>query len=129
MQTELENPTARTLTERIADAPPQELVALLLEGARGFTAKAMVAIQQRDLPAKARLVGRVSAIIEQLLVMLNFEEGGEVVSNLSRIYEWCRGPSPAHLHPDGVHAGKLAAGMMPAASAGPSPAAGGWTSW
>ena len=88
MQTELENPTARTLTERIADAPPQELVALLLEGARGFTAKAMVAIQQRDLPAKARLVGRVSAIIEQLLVMLNFEEGGEVVSNLSRIYEW-----------------------------------------
>ena len=88
MQTQLDSPTGPTLIEKITDAPPQELVAMLLEGARGFMTKAVVAIQQRDLPAKASLVNRVCAIIEQLVVMLNFEEGGEVVANLSRIYEW-----------------------------------------
>jgi flagellar protein FliS len=61
---------------------------MLLGGACGFLKQAAAAIQNRDLPAKVHLVNRVSAIIEQLAVMLNFEEGGEVVDNLCRIYDW-----------------------------------------
>ena len=61
---------------------------MLLEGARGFTDQVVVAIQRRDAQEKGRLVNKVSAIIEHLATMLNYEEGGPIVDNLSRIYEW-----------------------------------------
>lgn len=88
MREELDSIATQDLSERITAAAPQELVAMLLDGASGFTDQAVAAIQQRDQPAKFRLVNRVSAIIEQLVTMLNYEEGGAVVDNLSRIYEW-----------------------------------------
>lgn len=61
---------------------------MLLEGARGFTLQAATAMKEHDQPGKTHLVNRVAAIIEQLVVMLNFEEGGPVVENLAAIYEW-----------------------------------------
>jgi flagellar protein FliS len=61
---------------------------MLLEGAQRFLNQAIVALRNRDIQTKARLVNRVSAIIEELAVRLNHEEGGEVVDNLTRIYEW-----------------------------------------
>ena len=88
MQGQPDSTSNQSLSDRITAAPPQEVVAMLLGGAQGFIDQTVVAIQQRDLPAKTRLVNRVSAIIEQLVIMLNFEGGGEVVDNLSRIYEW-----------------------------------------
>jgi flagellar protein FliS len=50
--------------------------------------QAVAAIQRRDVPSKAKSVNRVSAIIEELMVRLNHEEGGELVLNLTRIYDW-----------------------------------------
>ena len=79
------------LQDRIQTAGPSELVAMLLEGASGFTDQVVLAIQQRDGQTKLRMVNKVSAILEHLVTMLNFEEGGPVVDNLSRIYEyWLR---------------------------------------
>ena len=88
MATTLRSSSDQSLSDRITAAPAQELVAMLLEGARGFTTQAVSAIQRQDQEGKAHLVNRVGAIIEQLVVMLNFEEGGEVVGNLARVYEW-----------------------------------------
>jgi len=84
----LEGIGTQELSQRISTAGPGELVAMLLEGASGFTDRVVVAIQQRDAPAKVRMVNKVSAIIEHLATMLNYEDGGAVVDNLSRIYEW-----------------------------------------
>jgi flagellar protein FliS len=81
-------PAQQYLTQRINGATPEQLVAMLLEGAQRFLAQAIVALRSRDIAGKAKLVNRVSAIIEELAVRLNHEEGGEVVENLTRIYEW-----------------------------------------
>jgi flagellar protein FliS len=88
MQTAYGSPTDHYLSQKINAANPEQLVAMLLEGARRFTDQAVAAIQRRDVSSKARLVNRVSAIIEELMVRLNHEEGGELVENLTRIYEW-----------------------------------------
>jgi flagellar protein FliS len=76
------------LTQAITAANAEQMVALLLGGAHRFADQAVAAIQRRDIAAKARLVNRISAIVEELMVRLNHEDGGELVQNLSRIYEW-----------------------------------------
>jgi flagellar protein FliS len=81
-------PAQQYLTQRINGATPEQLIAMLLEGAQRFLGQAVVALRSRDIAGKAKLVNRVSAIIEELAVRLNHEEGGEVVENLTRIYEW-----------------------------------------
>lgn len=82
------NAADQYLIQRINGASPEQLTAMLLEGAQRFLMQAMVAMSKRDIPAKARLVNRVSAIIEELLVQLNHEQGGELVGNLVRLYDW-----------------------------------------
>lgn len=82
------NATSQYLTQRINGATPEQLIVILLEGGQRFLGQAIAAMVQRDIPAKARLVNRVSAIIEELMVRLNHEEGGELVANLTRLYEW-----------------------------------------
>jgi flagellar secretion chaperone FliS len=76
------------LAQRINGASTEQLVVMLLEGGLRFLRQAIAAMASRDVPAKARLVNRVSAIIEELMVRLNHEDGGELVVNLSRLYEW-----------------------------------------
>lgn len=76
------------LLQRINSASPEQLVALLLEGAQRFMTQAIQAIGRRDVPGRARAINRASAIVEELMVRLNHEEGSETVQNLVRIYEW-----------------------------------------
>jgi len=82
------NAADKYLVQRISGATPEQLVVMLMEGAQRFLGQAISAMVKRDIPNKARLVNRVSAIIEELMVQLNHEEGGELVVNLSRLYEW-----------------------------------------
>lgn len=82
------NATEQYLVQRINGASAEQLVIMLLEGGQRFLGQAITAMKNRDIPGKARLVNRVSAIIEELMVRLNHEEGGELVENLSRLYEW-----------------------------------------
>lgn len=76
------------LAQQINGASPERLMFMLLEGAQRFLVQAENAIRQRDIASRARLVNRVSSIIEELAIRLNHEEGGEVVGNLTRVYDW-----------------------------------------
>jgi flagellar protein FliS len=76
------------LAQQINGASPEHLMFLLLEGAQKFLSQAVAAIQRRDIATRARMVNRVSSIVEELAVRLNYEEGGELVGNLSRVYDW-----------------------------------------
>jgi flagellar protein FliS len=76
------------LAQRINSATPEELAAMLLEGAQRFLTQAAAAIRQGDIPARGRLVNRASLIMDELLSMLNAEDGGEVVDKLHGIYIW-----------------------------------------
>jgi flagellar secretion chaperone FliS len=76
------------LTQRVIGASPEQLVALLLEGAQRFMAQAVQAIARKDYAAKGQAINRVSAIIEELATRLDMENGGELAQNLLRLYDW-----------------------------------------
>jgi flagellar protein FliS len=80
--------TDQYLVQRIQGASPEQLVALLLEGGQRFATQALQAMKVKDLPNQARCVNRVADIIVELRERLNHEEGGELVENLIRIYDW-----------------------------------------
>lgn len=76
------------LIQQINGASPERLMFLLLEGAQRFLVQAVAAVRRRDIPTRARMVNRVSSIVEELAIRLNHEEGGELVMNLTRVYDW-----------------------------------------
>jgi flagellar protein FliS len=76
------------LAQRINSASPEEMAALLLGGAERFLLQAVAAIQRNDIREKARLLTRVSEIMQKLLGMLNPEGEKELVDRLHGIYIW-----------------------------------------
>ncbi len=89
MQTDVEGKAANQyLAQRIQGASPEQIVAMLLEGGQRFLNLALKAMKDRDLPNQARYVNRVADILVGLSERLNHEEGGELVENLVRIYDW-----------------------------------------
>lgn len=76
------------LVQRVMGASPEQLVALLLEGAQRFLGQAVLAMGRKDYAAKGFALNRTTAIVEELMVRLDMEHGGEVAVNLFRLYEW-----------------------------------------
>jgi flagellar secretion chaperone FliS len=76
------------LVQRIQGASPEQLAAMLLEGGQRFINLALQAMEHHDLINQAQYVNRTSDIIFGLKERLNFDDGGEVVENLVRIYDW-----------------------------------------
>jgi len=76
------------LIQRVLGASPEQLAALLLEGAQRFLTQASQAIARKDYAAKGRAVNRVTSIIEELVMNLDLENGGELAQNLLRLYDW-----------------------------------------
>lgn len=76
------------LAQKVASATPEELVAMLLEAGQRFIAHGLAAMEKRDHATKGRHLHRVLQIIEELHVRLDLDAGGELVMNLSRIYDW-----------------------------------------
>lgn len=86
------NPYAKAadqyLAQKVASATPEELVAMLLEAGQRFIGHGLAAMEKRDHATKGRHLQRVLQIIEELHVRLDLDGGGELVTNLSRIYNW-----------------------------------------
>lgn len=88
MPTPYSNASDQYLLQKITGASREQLAALLLEGAQRFVGQAIAAMGRRDIPAKARMVNKASAIVEELAVWLDHEQGGELAGNLARLYDW-----------------------------------------
>ena len=65
------------LAQQINGATPERLMFMLLEGAQRFLIQAVAAIRRRDIATRARMVNRVSSIVEDMRIRLNHEYGGE----------------------------------------------------
>ncbi len=76
------------LAQRVAEASPELMVAMLLEAAQRFLDQAIAAMHRNDHAMKGQAVNRVYAIIEELTARLNLEQGGDLASDLDLIYEW-----------------------------------------
>ena len=61
---------------------------MLLEGAQRFLAKAEEAIRNHDAMLRDFFLKRVLAILLELTKRVNCEQGGELVNNLIKVYDW-----------------------------------------
>jgi flagellar protein FliS len=74
----------------ILTATPGRLLVMLYDGAGRFLKRASVAMEAKDVQRSNEALQRAEAIIDELLVTLNFEEGGEIATSLRDVYLFCR---------------------------------------
>ena len=89
---------AVNLDTQTSRASPVELVLLLTDGLLDELARARAHIVARRYEQKAASIDKCIEIINGLSSSLDFEGGGETVTNLARIYDFCA----AHLHGAGI---------------------------
>ena len=76
------------LVQRVMTASPEQQAALLMEAGQRFLGKAIKAMEQKDHFEVGRCLSRVTEIINESILRLNHEDGGELVQNLMKIYDW-----------------------------------------
>jgi flagellar protein FliS len=86
------------LDAQTARASPVELVLLLTDGLLDELARARAHIVGKRYELKAASIDKCVEIINGLASSLDFEQGGEVVENLARLYDFCA----ARLHGAGI---------------------------
>ncbi len=64
------------------------LVLLGLEGILEYIRRARLAIQAKDLSAKADSMDKAYQLTAHLLASVNFEQGGEIAKNLDSLYRF-----------------------------------------
>ena len=76
------------LVQRVMGASPEQQAALLMEAGQRYLGKAIKAMEQKNHLELGRCLGRVAEIITESAFRLNQEDGGELVQNLVKIYDW-----------------------------------------
>jgi flagellar protein FliS len=80
---------ARTASYRemeVLSAPPGRLVVMLFEHLAVQLQRAKIAIERDDIALRTQAMGKARAIVSELLSTLDFEKGGAIAVELSRIY-------------------------------------------
>ena len=76
------------MTSEIEGADPHRLIQMLMEGALTRMSQAKNMIDQKNHEGKAKLLGRVMDIIATLQASLDHDNGGDISSNLDRLYDY-----------------------------------------
>jgi len=86
------NPYAQSaetyLAQRVLGANPEQQAALLMEAGQKYMGRAIKAIEQKDHAETGRCLTRVTDVITESALRLNYEDGGELVDNLAKVYTW-----------------------------------------
>ncbi|MBK1616120.1 flagellar export chaperone FliS [Rubrivivax gelatinosus] len=77
------------LGARTAQASPVQLVLILTDGLIEELARARAHIVGRRYEAKARSLDKCVNILNGLSSALDFDQGGDIVQNLERLYDFC----------------------------------------
>jgi flagellar protein FliS len=72
----------------VAEASPHRLIQMLMEGGLSKLAQARGAMERGQLGLKGELIGHAISIIGGLREGLDLAQGGDVASNLDRLYEY-----------------------------------------
>jgi flagellar protein FliS len=75
-------------TSEVAGADPHRLIQMLMEGALTRMSQAKGMIETKNHEGKAKLLGRVMDIISTLQSCLDHGQGGDISTNLDRLYEY-----------------------------------------
>ena len=84
------NPSAAYRQQSVLTASPGQLVVMLYDGALRFLGQASAAMRADDHLACDRKLRRAEAIIDELLVVLDKDRGGEIAGRLEGIYVFCK---------------------------------------
>lgn len=86
----------------VLSASPHQLVVLLFDGALSAMKKAIILIEQGDIPGKGQAISKAINIISNgLQSSLNHEVGGDLAANLDSLYDYMtRRLLQANLHND-----------------------------
>jgi len=80
---------AVNLDAQTARATPVQLVLVLMDGLLEELARARAHIAARRFELKANSLDKCIEILNGLSSSLDFENGGEVVANLGKLYDYC----------------------------------------
>ncbi|CAM4168109.1 MULTISPECIES: flagellar export chaperone FliS [Lelliottia] len=86
----------------VLSASPHQLVVLLFDGALSAMKKAMILIEQGDIPGKGQALSKAINIISNGLQSgINHDVGGDLATNLDSLYDYMtRRLLQANLHND-----------------------------
>jgi flagellar secretion chaperone FliS len=73
---------------QIATADRGQLLVLIYDGGLRFLARAEKSLEDGDLTQFGHFLGRAQAIIAELLHTLDHKNGGEIATNLERLYRF-----------------------------------------
>lgn len=76
------------LRAAVETASPKELIAMLVDGALTAMAKAMGAIERKDISTRTQQLNKANDIILGLKDFLDHEKGGEIATNLDALYDY-----------------------------------------
>ena len=91
---------------------PEHMVVLLLEGGQRFLAKAEEAGRRRDVTTRDFFLKKIDVVLKELHKRLNHAEGGDLVNNLIRLYDWWGREIPAAAAAGDIARLKLASEQM-----------------
>lgn len=78
-----------SLETAVQTADPHQLILMLYDGALLALAEATVAIEQKDVPKRAKSISHAIAIIHDgLHASLDMESGGELATRLAALYDY-----------------------------------------
>lgn len=84
----INNPYQKYQNQSVQTATPERLLLMLFEGAIRFCKEAMIGVDQNNFQLANEKNIRVQNIINELIVTLDREKGGEVAVNLLAIYNY-----------------------------------------
>ncbi len=76
------------LNNQIATASKEQILLMLYDGAIRFSKMAKQAIEEKDMAAKGKYIGKTVAIIAEFACSLNHEIGGDIAANLDGLYNF-----------------------------------------
>jgi len=77
------------ISSQTAQASPVQLVLILTDGLLAELARARAHIVAKRYELKARSLDRCVDLLNGLSSALDFDNGGELVENLARLYDYC----------------------------------------
>ncbi len=86
----MNNPYQQYTKVKISTAAPEELVMMLYDGAVKFSNKAKNAIENKKIEEANNNLARVEAIIDELMLGLDYEQGGQIADNYLHIYDYLK---------------------------------------
>jgi flagellar protein FliS len=82
--------SAAYLESRIRSADPIELIAILYEYAILSVREARESLAKKDVAERSRKISKTIAIVSELDSSLDHEKGGQISTNLARLYQYIR---------------------------------------